>query len=174
MKGLYLLKGLLKEDDFLCNIDLKDACFVVPLHEESQNCVCFEWKDKLYQFVCLCFGLALAPLVFTKLMKNPITVIRRLNWRIIIYLDDILIMAGSKQELLILKDTLIFLLQNLGFVINFKKSVLDSCHVLKFLGLEIDSLTMRVKLPKENVEKIKKQCQSLLSLEKVLVRDLAK
>ena len=76
-------------------------------------------------------------------------------------------MAGSKEELLILRDTLNFLLENLGFVINFKKSVLDPCHVLEFPELEIDSLNMRVELPKEKVEKIKKQCQSLLSLEKV-------
>ena len=62
----------------------------------------------------------------------------------------------------------------LGLCYNFKKSVLDPCHVLEFLGLEIDSLNMRVKLPQENVEKIKKQCQSLLSLEKVSVRDSAK
>ena len=125
MEGLYLLKELLKEGDFLSKVDLKDAYFVVPLHEESQSFVCFEWKDKLYQFVCLCFGLAPAPLVFTKLMKIPIAVIRRLNGSIIIYLDDILIMAGSREELLILKDTLIFLLQDLGFDIYFSKSVLD-------------------------------------------------
>ena len=52
-------------------------------------------------------------------------------------------------ELLILRDALIFLLQNLSFVINSKKSVLDLCHVLEFLGLEIDSQNFRMKLPKE-------------------------
>ena len=68
----------------------------------------------------------------------------------------------------------IFLLQNLGFFINFKKSVLHQCHILEFLGLEIDSLNMRVELSKEKVEKTKKQCQSLLLLEKFSVRDLLK
>ena len=66
-------------------------------------------------------------------------------------------MAGSREELLILRDTLIFLFQNLGVLINFKKSVLDTCHMLEFLGLEIDFLNMRVELPKGKVEKIKKQ-----------------
>ena len=158
MEGLHLLKNLLKEVDFLCKVDLKDAYF--PLHKESHNFVCFEWKDKLYQIVCLCFGLA--------------PVIRRLNLRIIIYLDNTLIITGSKGELLILRDALLFLLQNLSFVINSKKSVLDLCHVLEFLGLEIDSQNLRMELPKEKVEKIEKQCQSLISLEKVSVRNLAK
>ena len=69
-------------------------------------------------------------------------------------------MAGYKGELLILRDTLIFLLQNLGFVMSFRKSVLDSCHVLEFQGLEINSLNMRVERPKEK------------KLEKVSVREL--
>ena len=90
-------------------------------------------------------------------MKIPLAVIRRLNGRIIIYLNDILIMAGSREELLILRDTLIFLFQNLDVLINFKKSVLDTCHMLEFLGLETDFLNMRVEPPIGKVEKIKKQ-----------------
>ena len=118
--------------------------------------------------------MAPAPLVFTKLMKIPIVVIKRLNGTIVFCLDEILLITGPKEDLLILIDTLIFLLQKLGFVINFKKSVLDPCHVLEFLGLEIDSLNMRVEHPKKKVVKIKKRYQSLLSLGKVSVRDLAK
>ena len=148
---------------------MKDPYFIVLLHEESQNFVCFEWKEKLYQFVSLCFGLAPAPLVFINFTKIPLAVIRRFNGRIIIYLNDILIMAGSREELLILRDTLIFLFQNLDVLINFKKSVLDTCHMLEFLGLETDFLNMRVEPPIGKVEKIKKQWQSLLS-----VADLAK
>ena len=49
--------------------------------------------NKLHQFVSLSFGLAPAILVFTKLMKIPVAVIKRLNGRIIINLDDIFIMS---------------------------------------------------------------------------------
>lgn len=148
MEGLHILKELLKEGDFLCKGNLKDAYFVVLLHEESRNFVCLEWKDKLYQFVCLSFDLAPAPLVFKKLMKIPIAAIRILNGTVIICLDEILLMTGPKEDLLILIDTLIFLLQNLDFIINFKTFMLDPCYVLEFLGLEIDSLNMRVEHPK--------------------------
>ena len=165
MEGLHVLKELLKKGDFLWEVNLKDAYSVVLLHEESQNFVCLEWKDKLCQFVYLSFDLAPVPLVFTKLMKIPIVVIKRLNGTIIFCLDEILLITGPKEDLLILTDTLIFLLQNLGFVINFKKSVLDPCHVLEFL---------RVEHPKKKVVKIKKRYQSLFSLGKISVRDLAK
>ena len=73
-----------------------------------------------------------------------------------------------------LRDILIFLLQNLGFVINFKKSVLDPCHALEFLELEINSLNMRVELPKEKVKKIKKKGQDLSLDQDLSLRDLAR
>ena len=64
-------------------------------------------------------------------MKIPISIIRRLHGRIIVYLDDIIL---SREELLVLRDTLIYLLQNLGFVINVKKSVLVHVRNYSTLG----------------------------------------
>ena len=41
------------------------------------------------------------------------------------YLDDILLMGATLEELLIAPDTLIYLLHSLGFLINIQKSVLS-------------------------------------------------
>ena len=40
------------------------------------------------------------------------------------------------------RDTVIYLLQNLGFIINVKKSILHPCQKIEFLGMEIDSIKM--------------------------------
>jgi len=82
-------------------------------------------------------------------------------------------MAQSKEELFVLRDTLIFLLQNLGFVLNMRKSVLEPCQQIEFLGIVIDSTRMRVCLPEERIEKIKNHCRSLFQEKVVTVRDLA-
>ena len=124
MEGLYLLKDLLRENDFMCKVDLKDACFCVLLHRNHQKILRFQWKGNVYEFLCLCFGLGPAPRIFTKLLKIPIAVLRQIQIRIIIYLDDILLMSQTTNGLEIARDTLIFLLQSLGFVINLQKSVL--------------------------------------------------
>ena len=71
------------------------------------------------RFLCLCFGLGTASRVLTKILKVPISLLRRLNIRILIYLDDMLLMFQSIERLLIARDTVTFLLQHLGFVINF-------------------------------------------------------
>ena len=50
----------------------------------------------LLLFLCLCLGPA--PLILTKLLKIPIALIRRIKVRIIIFLDDVLVMAQTLKE----------------------------------------------------------------------------
>ena len=57
----------------------------------------FLWKETLYEFACLPFGLASAPRVFTKIMKPVVGLLRQLGIRIVIYLDDMLIMAQTRE-----------------------------------------------------------------------------
>ena len=53
-------------------------------------------------------------------MKIPISVLRRLNIRLVVYLDDLILLGQNKWEVEMARETTIFLLQQLGFVINFK------------------------------------------------------
>ena len=71
------------------------------------------------------FWFGLAPTIFKKLLKIPISALKRLMIRIIIYLDDLLILGKSVSELFMTRDSAIFLLQDLGFAINLEKCVLD-------------------------------------------------
>ena len=114
MEGLHCLKFLLEQDNLLCKIDLKEAYFSVSLNKNSQKFVGFQWSGNLYEFLCLCFGLGPAPRILTKLLKVPIALLRQVNIRIIIYLDDMLLIGSTLPEILMARDTLIFLLQHLG------------------------------------------------------------
>ena len=122
IETLEQLKYLLRQKDLMVKKDLQDAYFSVLLHPETHR---FKWKRSLYQFLCPCFGLGPAPRIFTKLLKIPISIRRRINIRLIIYLDDILIMSRSLEEILISRDTVIFLLQHLDFAINLHKFKLE-------------------------------------------------
>ena len=81
---------------------------------------------------CLCFVLGPAPRIFTKILEVPISLIRRLNIRINIYLDDMLLLGRLINEALIATDRAIFSLQHLGFVINLKKSILTPQQKIVF------------------------------------------
>ena len=56
-------------------------------------------------------------------MKIPKALRRRLNIWLVIYLDDILVMGSLLEEIMMSRDTSIFVLQNLGFVINFQNLI---------------------------------------------------
>ena len=99
MEGLFFLKNILQKNDYMCNIDLKDAYFAFPLHSSSQKYIRFKWKGNLYQFLCLCFDLSSAPRMLTKLMIIPILLKRKLNVRLITFLNDILIMNQQERNL---------------------------------------------------------------------------
>ena len=126
----------------MCKLDLKDVYFSVPLNPASRKFVRFLWSRKLHDFLCLCFGLGPVPRIFTKLLKIPVSVLRRLNILIIIYMDDMSLIGHTIGETLMARDTVILLLQQLGFVLNLKKSMLTPTERIEFLGVPVDSLIM--------------------------------
>ena len=97
MEGLFLVSELPLPNDWTCKVLLKNVYFSIPIHRISKKNLRFEWEGSLCQFLCLCFGLSPAPLVFTKLLKVPVALLRKLKARLIIYLDDILLMTSSKE-----------------------------------------------------------------------------
>ena len=147
MEGFHCLKYVLQKGDYICKIDLKDACISIPLHKDSRKLVRFLWAGNLYEFLCLCFGLGPVPRIFTTFLKVPISVLRCLMVRVIIFLDDLLILGNSMCEIFMIRDSVIFLMQHLGFVINLKKRVLDPAQETEFLGLIVNSQTMTLSLP---------------------------
>ena len=173
MEGLNDVKNLLKENDWMVKIDLKDAYFTIPLHQESWKHVRFQWEGQLYQFLCLCFGLGPAPRIFTKIMKVPLCILRRINIRIISYLDDLLIFGNTRDEITQAKDTVLYLLENLGFVINLKKSVLEPSRIMEYLSIIIDSTTMTMTLTEEKITKLSSLGQKTLTSGKLTIRELS-
>jgi len=174
MEGLHMLKDLLKEGDFMCKLDLKDAYFIIPIKQNCRKYLRFLWKERVFEFLCLCFGLGPAPLIFTKIMKVPLAILRQMNIILIIYLDDILIISRTRAGLIQSRDTVIFLLQNLGFVINIKKSAFEPTQKIEFLGMMVDSRNLNISLPKEKVNQITSQCQTMIKSREVPLMDLTK
>ena len=73
MESLFQLNHIIQGEDWMCKLNLKDEYFRVPLDQNSRKFVRFQWKETLYEFMCLCFGLGPALRVFTKLLKIPIS-----------------------------------------------------------------------------------------------------
>jgi hypothetical protein len=173
MEGTHLLRDLLQPQDWLGKIDLNDAYFVIPIWKDHRKYLRFVWKSTLLEFACLPFGLTAAPRLFTKVMKPVVALLRRAGIRLIIYLDDLLFMNQSREGLQLDMTTAQYLLENLGFVINFEKSCFAPTQVLEFLGFLVNTRDMTLHLPDYKVEAIKADCNSLLVRREVSVRELS-
>ena len=64
-----------------------------------------------------------------------------------------LFIETTMQEILIVTERVIFLLQHLGFAINFKNIVLTILQKIEFLGLLIDSVEFTLSVTPKNLEK---------------------
>jgi hypothetical protein len=173
MEHLSAIKSLLKTGHFMTKLDLKDAYLSVPIHPASQKFLRFIWKDKTYQFQALPFGLNIAPRVFTRLLKPVAAFLRKRGVRLVIYLDDILIIGSSVEETRQFTEMTMSLLESLGFIINKEKSIFTPTQIITFLGFTINSITMQLTLPQDKVRSVRSHCHQMLSRPKVSLRSIA-
>ena len=95
MKTLKHALDLISEGCCLGSLDIKVAYFHVKIDKKFWKYLKFSWKGTLYCFTCLCFGLASAPRIFTKLCKPIVAILRGEGHIIIIFLDDILVIGRT-------------------------------------------------------------------------------
>ena len=118
MEGIQTARELVRPNDWLTKIDLKDAYFMVPIHKLHQKYLRFRVDHHIYQFTCLQFGLSSAPWVFTKTMRPVAAKLRELGIRMVIYLDDLLVIASNQQQSADHTSALVYTLTNLGFIVH--------------------------------------------------------
>lgn len=102
-------------------------------------------KENFFNF-CLPFGLYTSPYIFTKIMKPIVNKLRLEGMLLVIYLDDFLFIYNSKALCGINIQKTIKFLQNLGFIINFKKNSLISSQNCKYLSFIINSIDFTLNL----------------------------
>ena len=157
----------------MAKLDLKDAYLTVPIRQDCLKYLRFLWEGSAFQFQVLPFGLASAPLVFTKLLQPVIGFLRQQGVRLLIFLDDILLFAHC-QELLIQHNQLVTsTLHSFGFSLNNKKCIIEPTQKIEFLGFVIHSQKMKLTLHSQKVLKVVKECRHTNNIKSVTARHLA-
>lgn len=173
MEGIRTVKGLMQSGDWLVKLDLKDAYLSVRVDPGHRHWLRFQWQNQIYQFDTLPFGLSSAPFVFTKLLKPVVAVLRQAGIRLVLYLDDMIIMAKSVHEAQTHLASAMHLLTALGFILNLKKSVLSPVQRLEFLGFLLDSRTMTISLPCSKIQTIQSLVREIWDQDRVSVLKLS-
>ena len=90
------------------------------------------------------FGLNLASLTFTKLIRFTVLKLSEENIWCLPYLDDLLIIAFSEQECLLKLEKALEIIQSLGWIINMEKSRITPQQSFEWLGIQYNLKTHRV------------------------------
>ena len=166
--------GLVTPNCFFASLDLADAYYSVKVDPQHRKYLQFSFQGKHYRFTCLANGISSAPRTFTKLMKVPLSKLRaQFGHLITAYLDDLLLVAQTPDELIQATQHTLSLLQSLGFHISQEKSSLVPSHITTFLGFTLDSTTMTVSLPVDKVSSIKASLTDIRRLTQVPIRHFA-
>ena len=173
MESLKHVISMMRPNCFMASVDLKDAYYSVPIHQEHQKYLKFEWQGQLYQFTCLPNGLACAPRLFTKLLKPAYSTLRKQGFQSIGYIDDSYLQGITKPECENNVQATTKLFDSLGLYVHPDKSILEPSQVLEFLGFVLNSVTMTVTLSHAKAENIKHVCKDLLTRTQPTIREVA-
>ena len=173
----------IRPGDWLTKVDLKKGYLHVPMNAKYQRYLGFHFGGRNYVFQAMPFGLSSAPAAFTKLLRPVAQLLRQKGLRLVIYLDDILLMSDNYdqavQDVTLLTETL----SSLGWCVNFDKCQLTPVQSLEFLGLVLSTNKLKngmasVCVPNSKMQAIRRDAQRLLrnfdQRHRVPVRHLAR
>jgi len=149
---------LIREGDWLTSIDLTQAYHHVPIHPSLRKYLRFvtQIQDKsiqIFEYTCLPMGMNVSPRLYQKTMKVVIELLRKHQVKCCIYMDDLLLIASSREESIRVTKLASDLLTEAGFLVNREKSETEPSQIIKFLGVMIDTLAMTVTIPNDKLNK---------------------
>ncbi len=146
MLTLKTIMSQIQVGDWFVTVDLKDAYFHIQVIWWHRKFLRFAFAGKAYQYKVLPFGLALAPMTFTKCMDAALAPLRLQGIHILNYLNDWLILAHSRELVSYHRDIVLRHIRALGLRTNTKKSVFTPSRQTVFLGVHLDSVQMQAHL----------------------------
>ena len=170
METAQSIRGQIQLGESAISLDMKDAYFHVPVHEKYRKYMRFAIGDQVYQFKAMCFGLAPAPLIFTKLLRPLAEYLRKKGILIHFYLDDWLIRARCKRLLRSQAQMVLGLAKSLGIIINLAKSNLNPRSRFDHLGIDFDLDQGLVFPTAESLKKIRVWTKFLRQYRKVTAK----
>ena len=134
----------------------------MPINEKLRRYFRYRFKGEIFQWRVLPFGFRDAPRLFQKLIIEAVSPLRRVGVKLVVYLDDILVVGESKGSCADQVARLTLSLLSLGFIINIKKSSLTPSQSIEFLGTHLDTMKMVISLPQEKLRVFRARVAAML------------
>ena len=137
---------------YATRIDLSNAFWHIGVNPKFKQYLAFNFDNIKYWWNVMPFGLRTAPYLFCKFMNTIIVNIReKFDIVVYFYMDDVLVVAPSKELCLKYVNIVIEELQKAGLTINFQKSCLEPASSIVFLGVDLNLKGKTMAPSRENV-----------------------
>ena len=163
-EGLSDLADIADKGDYAVSYDLTSGYYHVGLHPSSRTFVGFQWKGKYFVYNCLPFGLATAPWVFSKVMRELVMYWRGAGVKVLPYLDDFLFMKQGQQACSRMARRIEQDFFSAGLQVNVSKSCRSPCHKLRHLGFDVDLLEGKFRVPADRWEALQASVSAILAV----------
>lgn len=170
METLRSILKSLKKGDWAVTLDLKDAYFHIPVHQNYRQFLRFSVLGRKFQYRAMPFGLRSAPRIFTKVMSVVGAFLRKQLIHIFMYLDDWMLKNQNKNLLTKQLHYTQDLLGKLGLMINKDKSCLTPTQTLEYLGAIIQLKEGLVYPSEDRFKDINHMISAILHLQTVEAR----
>ena len=130
MENLKTVCALINRGSLMSSIDLRKAYYSVSISENSRKFLRFEWYNKLYQYRALPDELDSGPRIFSGIIRELFTELRRRSIACVYYLDDSVIVAETEELCLQHTKFALDILSKAGFFcVHYDKSVLQPANI---------------------------------------------
>lgn len=164
---------LVRPGDWAFSLDFEKGFFQVPLKPGMQDFCVFRAGGRVYRWRVLPFGLASAPRDFSYIVKRVLTLFRKQGIRCAFYIDDLLFLAASREDLLVIRRRVLDTLYDLGFRVSLAKSLLNPGQLIRHLGLDLALRHCTLWVPEDKVMAFKALAAELVAAPRGLVEGRA-
>ena len=160
---------------YMAVTDIASAYRAVPIRPSDRGFQGLQWElngDVHYlEDNFLSFGTRVAPFIFSRLTDAIVRHLNHIGIKTVNYLDDFIVFGSDMESCRHAQLTLHTLLRDLGFHIAYKKVVSPST-VVTYLGIQIDSLSMTLKLPPSKMEKLHMELEFFLGRKRATLKQI--
>ena len=169
-EAVFMIQDLGK-NCWLFKMDIKSAFRLLPIHPCDFELLGFSFNDKFYFDKCAAFGCSISPKLFETFSTflEHVSKARLPNKKLLHYLDDFLGGHRSKEGCMTNMRIFAETMHELGVPLADEKTEGPS-HVLVYLGLELDSIEMVVRIPKEKMQEVVEKINSVIGRQKVSLK----
>ena len=165
---LHLGKGA-----FLAKADIKHAFRLCPVRPEQWPLLCFQWLGEFFTDTRLAFRARSSPFIFNTFAIALAWIVLHFGGLLFLlhYLDDFFFANVSRHGCQVDLDSFLFYCEELGVPVADDKTE-GPDTTITFLGIEIDTVAMTIRLPAEKLIRLKTLLRTWADRQKCTKREL--